>query len=235
MRLTVAEGGLLVDSDGQVHGQILSLEVEGLAYARGGERVFGLTVTSTATSTAKDGTAVRDEVKVKGSVENAAKKPTVAKLEAEAIARVWTYWKETSGKNQKLDAKRERFIRNSIRLVGEDATKLALLGLTRSPHHRGENEQRRPYMEVRYALKGLGNESDDERIEKAILWAAVNAPDRVEVDPAKVQRRLDELRYTLSRPHRPERERGEEAYRWLKAHGFKIVQLDRAPFARLER
>lgn len=162
-------------------------------------------------------------------------RPTASQLQREAVVRVWDYWIEISGKKQKLDAKRERIIRNAVNLVGEDGTKLALLGLTRSPHHRGENEQRKKYMEIRYALRGIGDESDDERIEKAITWAAVHAPGQSLLSQAQVDRYLDDVRYTLSLPHKPERARAEDSYRKLVAAGFKLVQLDRAPWARLER
>lgn len=163
-------------------------------------------------------------------------RPTATQLQREAVVRVWTYWIQISGKKkQRLDSKRERMIRNALQLVGEDGTKLALLGLTRSPHHRGENEQRKAYLEIRYALRGLGDESDDERIEKAITWAAVHAPGQSHLSQAQVDRYLSDVRYTLSLPHRPERERGKESWLKLTAAGFKVIQLDRAPWARLER
>lgn len=161
-------------------------------------------------------------------------RPTATQREAEAVARVWTYWLEISGRKQRIDDKRKRIIRSAIALVGEEAVRRALLGLTLSPHHRGQNEQRRQYMEIRYALKGIGDESDDERIEKAISWAAVHSPQQA-VDPDKVTRWLEEVRYTMSSPERPERERGTEAWKKLKAAGFKVNALDKPPWARIER
>ncbi len=199
--------------------------------ARGGALVSGLTsteeTTSTPTTTSKSTPlSKRDEES----------RPTATQLEREAVTRIWAYWLEVSGKKQRIDAKRTRIIRNAIHLVGEDATKLALLGLTRSPHHQGQNEQRKAYMEIRYALKGLGDESDEERIEKAITWAASFSPTAVGVDPAKTDRWLEQVRYHLSKQavgSTSGRELAVEAYRKLAGAGFDIVRLDKAPWARI--
>jgi DNA-binding MarR family transcriptional regulator len=51
--------------------------------------------------------------------------------------------------------------------------------------------------------------------------------------PARGYRWLEDLRYTLSAAHRPERQRGEEARRQLESYGFSIVELDQPPYARL--
>lgn len=164
-----------------------------------------------------------------------AKRPTPTQLEREAVQRIWAYYLELIPSRRVFDAKRERIIRNALRLVGEEATKRALLGLSRSPWHKGDNPDRKIYLELRHALKGKGDESDDERIEKAISWAAIHAPKAARMDPDKVQRYLEDVRYTLSLTHRPERQRAVEAYRKLRAAGFKVTPLERAPWARLER
>ena len=167
---------------------------------------------------------------------NGSKRQTASEIEREVVARVWAYWIEISGRDKmKLDDKRRGHIRNALQLVGEDGTMLALLGLTRSPFHNGENEQHKKYLDIHYALRGKGDESDDSRIELAITWAAVHAPGQVLLSQAKVDRYLEEIRYTASLPHHPERERGIEAWRKLKAAGFNVTKLDKAPWARLEQ
>lgn len=176
---------------------------------------------------------------VKGKKPPTGEKKFDKEIERDAIERVWSFWLETSQKAQRLDDKRRRIIRNALMLVGEEATKRALLGLTRSPHHQGQNEQQRAYMEIRYALKGIGDESDDERIEKAISWAAMYVPG-LDVDEAKVQRWLDEVRrYRELRLRNPDaitgRQRANESYRALRSHGFTIIALDKAPWARIQR
>jgi hypothetical protein len=165
--------------------------------------------------------------------------------ESEAIGRVWAYYLELIPSRKKLDDKRRRFIRQALRLLkdiyecelseAERLVKLAVLGLSRSPHHRGKNEQHKQYLEIRYALKGIGNESDDSRIEKAISWAALYAPEHSQLDRAKVERYLEYVRYTLSFPHRPERERAKKAYRELRDAGYRVISMDKSPWARLER
>lgn len=223
-----AESGHLIDRDGNSLGRVVGITLDSAPLGGRGVKSVGSASTSTAEGTA----SVRG---VEGGT-----RPTASRLEQAAVARIWRYWKEISGKAQKLDSKRERIIRNAIRLVGEEATMQALLGLTRSPHHRGQNEQRKQYMEVRYALKGIGDESDDERIEKAISWAAMYATDLAPVDTAKVERWLDEVREFVGRQaidpsSTTGRDRAVEAYRKLAAAGFRVTKLDRPPWARVSR
>lgn len=219
--------GVLVGRDGEPLGRVVGITIDPGDRGEGG---LGKQVNPSTTEEEEGSTAQRE-----GGAGGTEKRPTATQLEAEAVHRVWAYWVEITGKKQQLDDKRKRIIRNALKLVGEDATKRALLGLTRSPHHQGQNEQRRPYMEIRYALKGLKDESDDERIEKAITWAAEFAPGKASVDSAKVHRWIAEVQYTMSLPHRPEKERGKAAWQNLKAAGFTIVQLDKSPWVRVER
>lgn len=217
-----ADTGLLTDKDGNTLGVVTAIVIDDKpSRVRGGARSSG--PTSTATTTA-------EETEVKKL-----ERPTASQLEAAAVARVWEHYLAVIPSKRKLDPKRNRIIAMALRSVGEDAVKLAVTGLSRSPHHNGENEQRRTYLEIRYALKGIGDESDDERIEKAISWAALHAPGTTTVSAAKVERWLEEVRYTASQPHNPERDRGLAAWRALKAAGFNVVRLDKQPWARIER
>jgi hypothetical protein len=152
---------------------------------------------------------------------------------SEAVARVWAYWLEISGRSQKLDAKRSRIIRNALKLTSEDRVMQALYGLSCSPHHNGANEQHRAYLEIRYALKGIGDESDEERIEKAIGWGRQNGENRM--DPDKVSRLLEAARYTWSLPHKPERARGEAARAALEKAGFRVEEVEGPPYLRIVR
>lgn len=220
------ESGLLMDRNGQTLGRVVSITIDDSPLATTERLGYGERCSCCSKSLHSPSEGSQKENPIP-------QRQTPSQLEREAVHRVWDYWLKTSAKNQKLDAKRERIIRNAIRLVGEEPTKRALLGLTRSPHHQGQNEQRKQYMEVRYALKGIGDESDDERIEKAISWAAIHAPDGKRLPAAKAERLLEEVRYTLSLPHRPERERGEKAWKALREAGYTIVALDKAPWARL--
>lgn len=181
----------------------------------------------------------QEEVPKEGTVNepSTARRPTARQLENEKIERIWAYWIEITGKTRaKLDAKRRGHIRNAL-LIGfdEEDIKLALLGVWRSPFHQGENQQRKQYLDLHYALRGKGDESDDTRIEKAMTWAAIYAPDTPSMPEYKVSRLLEDVRYTLSLPHRPERQRAEDAFRELRAAGFQIEMLEKAPWARIRR
>ena len=164
------------------------------------------------------------------------------------VGRIWSYYVEVIPSNRRLDDKRKRIILNALHVMcqthgctlekAEALVKRAVLGLSRSPHHNGDNEQRRTYLEIRYALKGIGNESDDERIEKAITWAAIYGERRNGTDPAKVERWLDEVRYHLGKRAidpgaTAGRDRAIEAYRKLAAAGYKLERLGRPPYVRV--
>lgn len=166
-----------------------------------------------------------------------ARPPTKRQLEDAVIERVWSYWVEISGKKRsRLDAKRKGHIRNALQIgFTEDEIKLALLGLWRSPFHQGENQQNRRYLDLNYALRGIGDESDDTRIEKSILWAALYSPNTQRITQAKVEQYLDEMRYTRSLEHKPELERAKHAYRQMVAAGFRVIMFDKAPWVRVER
>jgi hypothetical protein len=213
----------LTDRNGETLGRVVSITIDDSSpptTERAGDRERRSSAESTAGS---EGT--------KGDPHTP--RPTAAQLEHAAVVRCWKHWLSASGRKQKLDDKRERILRNAIRLVGEERTNLALTGLTRSPHHRGENEQHREYMEIRYALKGLGAESDDERIEKAILWGAVNAPGAIPVNHDKVTRYLGDVKWTAQ--YGTERERGEFGLKWLRDNGFRVTRFAGAPWAEATR
>jgi hypothetical protein len=55
------------------------------------------------------------------------------------------------------------------------------------------------------------------------------------LDPGTRDRLVEEIRYTLSLPHRPNRERAEEAWRRLRAAGFKLTRLNEKPWLKVTR
>lgn len=231
--------GLLTDRDGQALGTVVSLTLDDRPVGGAGGQSGG---TGTASSTERK----HEEGRGAGEPSRA----TATQLEREAIERIWSHWLEASGKKQRLDDKRRRIIRNALATVkasdscdlstAEEKVKRALLGLTLSPFHRGENDARKPYMEIRYGLKGRGDESDDERIEKACDWAAVyapGAPSKVALDPDKTLRYLEEIREYVGRLVRDKtattgRDRALKAYRTLADAGYTVQRLDRPPWAR---
>lgn len=177
-------------------------------------------------------------------------RPTASQLERAAIDEIWAHYLEAIPSRRVLDAKRTRVIRNAIHTVraaqqcdldaAVELVKQAVTGLSLSPWHNGQNPDHRSYLELHYALRGKGDESDDTRIEKAISWAAIYSPSATVVDEAKAQRWLDDVRYHLGKlaadPNSTSgRDRAMEAYHRLKVAGLKVVRLDRPPYARLSR
>jgi hypothetical protein len=228
-----ANTGLLTDKDGNTLGRVVSITIDDRPQQTTSAADVGYRATAVQVSTEVDPSDVKEGQTVSPISQT---RPTATQLEKESIKRIWDYWIEISGKKQRFDSKRERMIRNALRAeFDEEDIKLALLGLWRNPWHQGQNEQRKQYLEIRYALRGIGDESDDTRIEKAMTWAAIYAPDTPSMPEYKVSRLLEDVRYTLSLPHRPERQRAETAFRELRAAGFTIEMLEKAPWARIKR
>lgn len=95
------------------------------------------------------------------------------------VATVWAHYQRCvpGGNRYTLDPKRERIIRNAL-AVRPLATVLdAITGLSKSPHHLGQNDRRKKYLGIQYALAGMGNESNDERIDKMAAKANVTVAD----------------------------------------------------------
>ena len=231
--------GLLLDRDGNPLGRVVALTIDSSMGGMGGK-----TSLPSLTSTA-EGRDVEE-----GGVGGGPARPTPSQLERDAVQRVWDYYLEVVPSRRRFDDKRKRIVTNALRTTkavhqctleeAERLVKRAVLGLSRSPHHNGDNEQRQTYLEIRYALKGIGDESDDERIEKAITWAAIYETASNGLDPAKVERWLDDVRYHLGkRAIDPQatagRERALEAYRKLTAAGFTMERLSKPPYARVTR
>lgn len=244
------EEGLLETYEREGQSSVFTVLVEGRTSVTG--RTFEALTPDIAMSAKPLEPPIRNGVKDKEPLltQSQERRPTATQLEDEAIDRIWSYWLSVSGKHQQLDEKRKRIIRSALQTMRKthqcdlpEAERLvgrAALGLSRSPHHNGQNEQRKTYLEIRYALKGRGDESDDERIEKAITWATIYAPGSNGVDGAKLERWLDQVRYHLGKrnidPNSPAgRERAEEAYRKLREAGFTLRKLDRPPYAEITR
>lgn len=226
MKLTLNEDFALTYR-GKVVGKVRSIDLELDSDAILSERSERNGNISRSSETSRTNTSRENQVKEF--------RQTASSKLKEEVDDCWTYYLEVIPSRRKLDAKRRRFLEGAIKLVGVDATKLALLGLSRSPWHNGANPQHKSYLDLHYALRGKGDESDDERIDKAITWAAVYAPNTAAIDEDRVRRLLEDLRYTASLPHKPEYERAKAAYNALKRAGFKVIMLDKAPWVRLER
>lgn len=188
----------------------------------------------TDSSVAGDGTPIQEP-----SVEPS-KEPSVEEM----VQDIWATYLEATGKKYKLDDKRRRHIVNGLKVaIGADQAKrlekckLACIGLSRSPWNRGDNPRGTEYLEIRYALKGIGDESDDERIERMAALAAQPGLTAgiAGIDPKRVQNRLEEVRSNHASGGSWEPSRSAKARTELEAWGYTFVFLDGPPWARLVR
>jgi hypothetical protein len=169
-------------------------------------------------------------------------------LNTDAVKNVWDFYLTTFNSRRRLDDKRRRVIRNALvlrrdlegrtggvevrTLMAQQDLKTAILGLSRSPFHNGDNEQKKKYLEIRYALKGLGDESDDERIDKMIA----NATIVVELS-ASEKIKLAAIRYATEKNLRSGSEfaTAREAVLYFRGKGYEVVRLPQAPWAQLKQ
>ena len=169
--------------------------------------------------------------------------------EAAAIARIWERSFEVipGRRRRPIDDKSRTLIRNALRArIGKagdrqaaleqaerDVTQ-ALVGLGRSPHHNGQNDRGKKYLDLHYALRGQNGESDFERIQKAIGWARQYAPDRAATAPRSavwVNGRLENIRRWQQFGH--EQERARRSLAELEAAGYRVDMPGAAPWARV--
>lgn len=95
----------------------------------------------------------------------------------DAISRIWAHYQATipGADRQTLEHKRRTLIRNALKVRTEAECIAAIDGLARSPFHNGQNDRRKKYLGIQYALKGAGAEGTDERIDKMAGLASPSA------------------------------------------------------------
>lgn len=124
--------------------------------------------------------------------------PRARSVESESTAEVWRFYVQTFGTRSELNDTRRRIIRNALKTRDVDTCKRAIVGLSKSPWHNGENPGATKYLDIRYALKGnqRDGESNDERIDKMAELASSPspAPVRSSVLQGQIDARKDELR-----------------------------------------
>lgn len=122
--------------------------------------------------------ATRAGVEVEVEVEKEGASAPVAEF-GDAVAAIWQHYlaviypPQRRGPRPTLEAKRTRIIRQALKVRPADVILDAITGLSRSPHHNGENQQGTSYLDIRYALRGNGQrgETDEERIDRMAALA----------------------------------------------------------------
>lgn len=119
----------------------------------------------------------------KEEITTGVKPPTPPKtgLQDPAIERVWDVYDELVLKPNRmrrvLDLATRRLIKTALEVRTLEDLFLAIKGLSVSSHHNGKNDQRKKYLDLRYALKGTGrSETVEQRIDSMIEYATKAKP-----------------------------------------------------------
>lgn len=267
MKLKVLEDGSLVDSDGNLWGRLVEMEIEvteavrqatllrspqeirdavacpfcgaevgkqchrwrgGLRKMNHMERVVAALDKADTLSSADPG-ATGNSI---GESSTNLEKENVEKK----ISELWAHYEVTfPSTRRELNEKRKRIIRNALRVRTVEECKLAITGLKHSPWHNGDNPVEKKYLDIRYALAGIGDESNDDRIDKMIEFAPANDSGQAQVAQIKVDRRVDLLRRYVKSGNTFEPTRARRAYAELVEWGFTIVRLTQHPWVEIAR
>lgn len=157
-RYTVGDDGTLVDRDGNVLGRITTLTLD--------------------TKPANSGADGGDHRGGENTSTNEQKNPHVP----QAVQRVWDHYVSLFGSAFKFDAKAQRIIKAALKVRPESRLLRAIEGLHVSPFHNGENDQRKTYLHIRYAL--AGNQRTGQTIEERIDDMATLAERHVAEPPS---------------------------------------------------
>lgn len=177
VRFSINENGELADRDGRVLGRLTSLTIEA--------GNSGLLV-----GTIGGGVEVLEE---------GTSSPKAPSRLDERVEAIWQHFVSIFDSRAELNAQRRRVIENALKVATVEECCRAITGLSRSPHHNGQNDQQRKYLDIRYALRGNGQrgESNAERI-AAMGELATAATPRRERTPV-VEGRIREAMAVLRR------------------------------------
>jgi hypothetical protein len=156
VRCALNERSELVDGEGNVLGRVLEIVVE-LSPLPKGE------------SLGKD----NSNVKSKEAFGQESSEPSPE------VAEVWSLYGQLISSKRQLGPKQHKDIERALKVRDLATVKWAVVGLSRSPHHNGQNDQGTKYLDIRYALRGNGarGESNEERIDRmAELGKAAGTP-----------------------------------------------------------
>lgn len=232
VRYTLGEDGIFRDRNGEALGRVvgitLDVESDPASADPGGGKGGGAF-----SSSGEQPGSTTEEAAVQGGAGENEKPP-------DPVAEIWSYYVTTCKRQRvQMNSVRRSIIRAALRVRSAGEIKWAIFGLSVSPHHNGKNDQRKTYLDIRYALAGVSKgESNDERIDKmAALGRAHHgaAQPGTALDDPKIKRRLDLLRENRAHGGDYEPTRTAEAVRELEAWGYEIVRLDSAPWIELRR
>lgn len=222
-RLTLGPDGLLRDRENHVVARLSSLTLE---WGVGGDVVHP--------STALESSTDVDKTSTQGGAGG-------VRIEDDRVGRVWSHYQNVipGAERQRLDGTKRTIIRNALkseqdrlRELGARASEAvvtarvrceqAIDGLAASPHHNGQNDRRKKYLGIRYALKGnsQNGEGTDERIQKMCEFAEKGTSVEATVPSAQREMVRERQRHVVEWHKNPGDDRmratGERAAAWLK-------------------
>lgn len=172
VRFSVNEMGELVSRDGRKLGRIAAMTLD-LPEEEGGT-IGG--------------------VEEPGSVSSEQQKTPPTPQNDDDVREVWDHYTSVISSRYRLDDKRRKIIKDALRVRSVAECKRAIDGLAASPHHNGQNDQRKTYLDLRYALKGIGAESNDERIDKMAALAPRSQEQRARTGADRATSRFEALK-----------------------------------------
>jgi hypothetical protein len=244
VRYTLGDDGIFRDRNGGALGRITSITIDldqdsdvlaadaGALYGPDGDRLGGEGVGAFSSSGEQPGSTTEEAV-VQGGAGGKSS-------DTEIVAGIWAYYiGVTKRQRVQLNPVRRTIIRQALKVRSVEEVKWAIYGLSISPHHNGRNDERKTYLDIRYALAGVSKgESNDERIDKMAALGRAHtgaAQPGAALDDPKVKRRLELLRENHAHGGDYEPTRTAEARRELEEWGYEIVTLDSAPWIDLRR
>lgn len=151
------------------------------------------------------------------------------------VLRVWgTYDEHVAHGRQEFNAKRRKIIEAALKVRPVETCCAAVVGLSVSPHHNGENPQQMKYLDIRYALRGNSQrgESNEERIDRMAALAPGGESEQL---PRKVEIRLDNIRRHIASGGAFEPTRARDSEQELYTMGWQVEKLDGPPWAHVFR
>jgi hypothetical protein len=160
------------------------------------------------------------------------------------VAEIWAHYQTVVPNAQRrvLDGRRRRIIEKALKVRTVEDCIGAITGLSRSDFHRGQNDRRKAYLDIEYAL-GLQSESPDKRIDDWLekLGQRGSAHDAVQARLADIPQDrkhivstdIQRVKARFSRPqHEPTVRMGREAEAALREYpGIEVIENEDGSFA----
>jgi hypothetical protein len=96
---------------------------------------------------------------------------TIARSARGGVEEVWELYCRLIGKHRAFEPSHRKLIERALEACDVELVKRAVIGLSRSPHHNGQNDRNTTYLDLHYALKPKSGQSTEERVEYMAQFA----------------------------------------------------------------